>query len=147
MDNFTTTTAPAEKPNTEIVNRFGGYFQNISNLNELQAIERIFERKKAAIKKSSNAVKESREKSIRPQFLEDLKQLAIKHGIKNLKNFLATQIIPSFSARNKTGVKVAPKYKNPYDETQTWTGRGVKPRWMVDGIASGKFTFEQCEIK
>ena len=107
----------------------------------------MFERKKASIKKNNTTVRESKEKSIRPQFLEDLKQLAIKHGIKNLKNFLVTQIIPSFNARNKTGIKVAAKYKNPFDANQTWTGRGVRPRWMVDGIAAGKFTFEQCEIK
>lgn len=145
MDNITT---PANtENNTEIVNRFGGYFQNINDFSELQAIEKMFERKKASIKKNNTTVRESKEKSIRPQFLEDLKQLAIKHGIKNLKNFLVTQIIPSFNTRNKTGIKVAAKYKNPFDANQTWTGRGVRPRWMVDGIAAGKFTFEQCEIK
>lgn len=145
MDNITTP-ANAEN-NAEIVNRFGGYFQNINDFSELQAIEKMFERKKASIKKNNTTVRESKEKSIRPQFLEDLKQLAIKHGIKNLKNFLVTQIIPSFNARNKTGIKVAAKYKNPFDANQTWTGRGVRPRWMVDGIAAGKFTFEECEIK
>ena len=97
MDNVTTP-ANAEN-NAEIVNRFGGYFQNINDFSELQAIEKIFERKKASIKKNNNTVRESKEKSIRPQFLEDLKQLAIKHGIKNLKNFLVTQIIPSFNAK------------------------------------------------
>ena len=27
--------------------------------------------------------------------------------------------------------KVAPKYRNPKDPTQTWTGRGRRPNWMV----------------
>ena len=28
-----------------------------------------------------------------------------------------------------TGVKVAPKYRNPANEHQTWTGRGKTPLW------------------
>ena len=30
------------------------------------------------------------------------------------------------------------KYANPADATDTWTGRGRKPRWFVDGLAGGK---------
>ena len=29
------------------------------------------------------------------------------------------------------GVKLPPKYKNPADHTQTWTGRGVDPSWAA----------------
>jgi DNA-binding protein H-NS len=29
------------------------------------------------------------------------------------------------------GVKLPPKYKNPADQTQTWTGRGVDPSWIA----------------
>jgi DNA-binding protein H-NS len=36
------------------------------------------------------------------------------------------------------GVKVKPKYSNPLDPTQTWTGRGKRPRWFLAAIASGK---------
>ena len=32
---------------------------------------------------------------------------------------------------------VAPKYRNPADATQTWTGRGRKPKWVVEGLATG----------
>lgn len=35
------------------------------------------------------------------------------------------------------GVKVAPKYQNPVDASQTWTGRGRQPRWVVDALAAG----------
>lgn len=38
----------------------------------------------------------------------------------------------------KKGGKVAPKYRNPADATQTWTGRGKPPRWMAAEITKGK---------
>jgi DNA-binding protein H-NS len=34
--------------------------------------------------------------------------------------------------------KVAPKYRNPEDPTETWAGRGLKPRWLAAAIKSGK---------
>ncbi len=30
------------------------------------------------------------------------------------------------------------RYKNPADSSQTWSGRGRPPRWMAEGLASGK---------
>ncbi|MGY6519947.1 MAG: H-NS histone family protein [Lysobacteraceae bacterium] len=38
----------------------------------------------------------------------------------------------------KSGGKVPPKYQNPSDPTQTWTGRGKRPNWFKDLLASGK---------
>ena len=29
------------------------------------------------------------------------------------------------------GVKLPPKYRNPLDQSQTWTGRGVDPSWVA----------------
>ena len=37
-----------------------------------------------------------------------------------------------------TGKTVAPKFRNPADPEKTWTGRGKRPRWFVDALASGK---------
>ncbi|CUX80190.1 MAG: DNA-binding protein H-NS [Roseibaca calidilacus] len=45
----------------------------------------------------------------------------------------------------KPRAKVAPKYANPADPSQTWTGRGRKPRWVVDALAAGK-TLTDLEI-
>ncbi len=38
----------------------------------------------------------------------------------------------------KTGIKVAPKYRNPANPQETWSGRGKHPRWMAAQIAKGK---------
>ena len=39
---------------------------------------------------------------------------------------------------SRRGGKVAPKYRNPYNPNQTWTGRGVKPRWLAALINEGR---------
>ena len=33
---------------------------------------------------------------------------------------------------------VTPKYRNPGDPSQTWAGRGLRPRWLVAAMKSGK---------
>ena len=34
--------------------------------------------------------------------------------------------------------KVAPKYRNPENPAETWTGRGLRPRWLAAAMKSGK---------
>ena len=36
------------------------------------------------------------------------------------------------------GKKVQPQYRNPADDSQTWSGRGRQPKWIAQGIAAGK---------
>ncbi|MEZ5684424.1 MAG: H-NS histone family protein [Paracoccaceae bacterium] len=45
----------------------------------------------------------------------------------------------------KTRKPVAPKYANPADAAQTWTGRGRKPIWVQEALASGK-TLDDLKI-
>lgn len=33
---------------------------------------------------------------------------------------------------------VQPKYRNPADPSETWAGRGKKPRWVVAALKKGK---------
>ena len=40
--------------------------------------------------------------------------------------------------RKKAAKKVPPKYRNPANPKETWTGRGKQPRWMAALIAKGK---------
>ena len=41
-----------------------------------------------------------------------------------------------FGKRGKKGSGQA-KYRNPKDTSQTWTGRGRKPNWLVDAVKKG----------
>lgn len=48
-----------------------------------------------------------------------------------------------FSLAELTGGKKGkvaspPKYRNPDDSTQTWTGRGRQPQWLKDAMAAGR---------
>jgi DNA-binding protein H-NS len=40
--------------------------------------------------------------------------------------------------RSNVGAKVKPQYENPADKSKTWSGRGRKPRWLVDALNNGK---------
>ena len=33
---------------------------------------------------------------------------------------------------------VPPKYRNPENPAETWAGRGLKPRWLMAALKSGK---------
>lgn len=37
----------------------------------------------------------------------------------------------SLKPHTMKGVKLPPKYRNPMDPNQTWTGRGVDPGWVA----------------
>jgi DNA-binding protein H-NS len=40
--------------------------------------------------------------------------------------------------RGSTRGSVAPKYRNPENPSETWAGRGLKPRWLAAALKSGK---------
>lgn len=40
--------------------------------------------------------------------------------------------------KTKAKAKVAPKYRNPADSAQTWSGRGRQPLWFAAAIKAGK---------
>ncbi|ETW13526.1 histone-like nucleoid-structuring protein H-NS [Roseivivax marinus] len=41
--------------------------------------------------------------------------------------------------------KGIPRYKNPEDPSQTWTGRGRKPNWVISALDDGK-TLDDLKI-
>jgi DNA-binding protein H-NS len=60
-------------------------------------------------------------------------EIAAELGRKNVKR-AATAAASPFDRR----ATVAPKYRNPENPSETWAGRGVKPRWMQALLARGK---------
>ncbi len=56
-------------------------------------------------------------------------------------NELLSQEEPKPKRRKKAASSkkpAAPKYHNPSDPTQTWTGKGRRPKWYLEAIAAGK---------
>jgi DNA-binding protein H-NS len=41
-------------------------------------------------------------------------------------------------ASKRRGKKLKPKYRNPEKKSETWAGRGLKPKWVVAALKSGK---------
>ncbi len=62
--------------------------------------------------------------------LAELDALARERG------FTLAQLLDE--AGTKPRKTVAPKYANPADPSETWTGRGRKPRWVVAALEDGK---------
>jgi DNA-binding protein H-NS len=51
--------------------------------------------------------------------------------------FTLTEVVSKKTTDRRRG-KVAIKYRNPKDPSQTWTGRGRMPRWLTAELAAGK---------
>lgn len=46
-------------------------------------------------------------------------------------------LVGGAGVRAKTG-SVAPRYRNPADASQLWTGRGRQPKWVKEWLEAGK---------
>lgn len=75
---------------------------------------------------------EKRQAQVRKEGLEKIKQLAAEYG-------LSIDELKALGNSAKTTAKrgsVPPKYRDPNDPTNTWTGRGRKPKWVEAYLAS-----------
>ena len=43
-----------------------------------------------------------------------------------------------FGKSRKPRSKVKPKYRNPANKSETWSGRGKRPRWFSAALSAGK---------
>ena len=66
----------------------------------------------------------------RRQALEEVEAFALERG-------LSMADLSELSGKRKRKPAV-PKYANPADPSQTWTGRGRRPRWVEAALAEGK---------
>lgn len=57
-------------------------------------------------------------------------------GILSAHGFTLEELFGKSSARKPS--KVAPKYRNPKNAEETWSGRGRRPRWLEAELAKGK---------
>lgn len=67
---------------------------------------------------------------------EKVRKLAKDNGLE-ISDLLAADKPNKAKAKKPRG-KVAPKYKNPANGSETWTGRGRQPRWVADALTDGK---------
>jgi DNA-binding protein H-NS len=72
----------------------------------------------------------------RARAIADIRTLMAQHGL------TAADLSVAYSAAHKRDAKtaskkVAAKYRDPVTGA-TWTGRGLKPKWMAEAVACGK---------
>ena len=98
-----------------------------------------------AIREAKEAERAAAEKT-KELFLQ-MRDLAAKHGMS------VDDVLAGGTRRRRsrgTGPAVAkskspPKYRNADDPEKTWSGKGRKPGWIVEGLATGK-TLEDFAI-
>ena len=92
------------------------------------------------------AHKEALEKQIeeatshgRNEAIAKVKALMAEHGLKlsDLGGKAGSAPKSAGKAKTGTGAKVAAKYRNGATG-ETWSGRGLQPRWLKAAMASGK---------
>ncbi len=83
----------------------------------------------AMIENAEKALKQKQE-SKKKEVMAQIRQLAASIG-------MTVSFHEAGRESSRKGFKVPPKYRNPADPEQTWTGRGVAPKWMQQLIAAG----------
>ncbi|HEU4843815.1 MAG TPA: H-NS histone family protein [Burkholderiaceae bacterium] len=84
-------------------------------------------------------------RQLQEQIKRELKQREQSERLKAREQILAIahsvgvplQELIGPGVRAKTGT-VAPRYRNPADASQQWTGRGRQPKWVKDWVDAGK---------
>jgi DNA-binding protein H-NS len=73
-------------------------------------------------------------------------EAALTHRVAEKRRTLETELAKlmrtsTHLGRGRTGGrggKIAPKYRNPENPSETWAGRGLKPRWLAAALKGGK---------
>jgi DNA-binding protein H-NS len=88
---------------------------------------------KAALDKQIEEVKRDQ----REQAITQVRELMAQYGL-SMADLQAKGAGKRTAAKRSSGSgKVAAKYRNP-DSGETWSGRGLQPRWMKAALAAGR---------
>lgn len=82
------------------------------------------------IEKASGELSEKKEQE-KAAVKAELEALAIDRG------FTVAELFGAGKAKVPRA-KVEPKYRDPENPENTWTGRGRKPKWLVTALESGR---------
>lgn len=84
---------------------------------------------------TAKAIKD-RAEAERKELLAKMEAMARENGFAGLDAVLGSKSAEGASKQRKRG-SVPPKYRNPSNAEQTWTGRGRKPKWVEEALAAG----------
>ncbi len=107
---------------------------NLDKLSEKELNDVILNAEKALKLKKENR---------RREVISKIKELAESVG---LHVEISETSKKSSRKSSRKGVPVAPKYQNPNDPSQKWSGRGMKPKWLKSLIEGGR-SIEEFKLK
>ncbi|MBF0383567.1 MAG: H-NS histone family protein [Magnetococcales bacterium] len=96
-----------------------------------------------ALQKKLGATITAKQAAKQKEIYGQMMELARVAGFDSVQEFADSQ--ETGKRRSLKGTKVPPKYHNPDNHMQTWSGRGRQPGWLNDLIEGGK-TLEDCLI-
>lgn len=104
----------------------------MSNYQDLLAQKAALEKQAAELDKQLADARRAERSAV----INQIKSLLAEHGLTVAD--LGLKSGKSAGGTSSTaGRKVAPKYRNK-DTGETWTGRGLQPKWIQAAVASGK---------
>ena len=77
-----------------------------------------------------------------------MRQITKTYGLR-LEDLITENDLPKKLTRQtktKRRRKVPPKYQNPHNQNETWTGRGKKPLWAATALLEG-LTLDDLKIQ
>ncbi len=97
----------------------------------MASIAQLLEQKAALERQIADAQREARSTAI-----AQVRTLMAEHGL-SMADLAARAPVAAPKARAAGGAKVAIKYRNTATG-DTWTGRGLKPKWLKAQLDAGK---------
>ncbi|MBF0185393.1 MAG: H-NS histone family protein [Magnetococcales bacterium] len=95
-----------------------------------------------ALKANVEALIKQRQREYKKELYNQMLSIAQVAGFDSVEAFVSSQ---GRSPRSDKGVRLPPKYCNPADNKQTWSGKGRKPAWVVSHLQQGG-KIEELEI-
>ncbi len=97
----------------------------------MPTLQELLDQKAALDRQISDAKRASRAEAI-----AQVRTLMTEHGL-TPADLAASVQKRAAGARTGSRQKVAPKYRDP-ESGATWSGRGLKPKWLTEQLANGK---------
>lgn len=104
-------------------------------LADIEILEKMLPERKELLKQEQQKV------------FQDMNAFLKMHNIRKADIFFEEYLsYKSFVNKGVNKVKgvTKPKYINPFNLEQSWTGKGPRPLWLLKGIENNLFTLEDC---
>jgi DNA-binding protein H-NS len=110
----------------------------MASLQELVAQKEELAKQQAELERQISETRRAERSGV----INQIKAMMAEHGLTVAD--LGTTKAPKAPKGDGTTRKVAPKFRNPATD-ETWSGRGLKPKWLAAALESGR-TLEEFAV-